>query len=391
MASSASTFARVARDSGPLWACTLAFDRVVPLGAVRLWRPLLIAEAVLARQVEAILEAWGLSDEHISITVEKMLYADLRGIDGHGCSKLRFYHELLADGRLNPSPAIEVARTSEATVVVDGDGGLGHVPATVAMEEAIDRCQATGVGVAAVRNSGHYGAAGAYAVMAADRGLIGVATTSTPTPALVPTFGRDPLLGTNPIAVAAPAVRNRHFLLDMATSTVSLGKLVQRWRSGRPIPRGWALNGRGRAVTNGRVAARHRRLAPLGGQPETASYKGYGLALVVEILSSILPGLEAATPSAGRRPVGHFLLALDPARFRPEGSLSADLDDLLDSMHRAAPANPNRPVLVPGDPEELIRAKRGAQGIPLPKSVVEDIRAVAIASRAPFLLGSVRR
>ena len=114
------------------------------------------------------------------------------------------------------------------------------------VDQAIQRCEARGVGVVAVRNSGHYGAAGAYAAMAAERGLIGLATTSTPTPAVVPTFGRRPMLGTNPVAVAAPAARNRSFLLDMATSTVSLGKLAERWQGGKRIPRSWALDDRGR-------------------------------------------------------------------------------------------------------------------------------------------------
>jgi LDH2 family malate/lactate/ureidoglycolate dehydrogenase len=378
------------RQSGWLWAGTLAADRVVPFGARRLWPPRIVPAALLGKQAELILRTWGLPDEHNAITVEKMLYADLRGIDSHGCSKLRFYHQLRHEGRLNPRPAIEIVRRSAATALIDGGGGLGHVPGSLAMEEAIQRSKATGIGVAAVRNSGHYGAAGAYAAMAAERGLIGLATTSTPTRTVVPTFGRSAMLGTNPIAVAAPARRNRPFLLDMATSTVSLGKLVERWRSGRRIPRGWALDNRGRAVTSGRAATRHRRLAPLGGRPETASYKGYGLALVVEILSTLLPGVDAADSRAGRRPVGHFFMALDPAAFRESEDVARDLDGLIDSMHGAPRMRPDRPVLVPGDPEERVLAQRSAGGIPLSRSVFEDIRGVAIASGAPFILGGDR-
>ena len=192
------------------------------------------------------------------------------------------------------------------------------------------------------------------------------------------------MLGTNPIALAAPTERNRPFLLDMATSTVSLGKLVERWRGGRRLPRGWALDPRGRPVTSGRTAARHRRLAPLGGEPEGSSHKGYGLALAVEILSRLLPGGPAG--DAAPRAVGHFFLALQPSRFRAEGELAGDLDQLIDSLHRAAAADPERPVLVPGDPEEQVLAERTTAGIPLSRGVFEDIRAVAIASGAPFLL-----
>jgi LDH2 family malate/lactate/ureidoglycolate dehydrogenase len=222
--------------------------------------------------------------------------------------------------------------------------------------------------------------------MAAEQGLIGLATTTTPTPAVVPTFGRDAMLGTNPIALAAPAARNRPFLLDMATSTVSLGKLAERWRSGQRIPKGWALDDRGRPVRSGRAATRHRRLAPLGGDADTSSYKGYGLALAVQILAALLPGTAVARSGDERRPVGHFFLALDPASFREQGALAGELDDLIDSLHDATPASPGQPVLVPGDPEERVFAERSVQGIPLSKGVFEDIRTVATASGVPFVL-----
>lgn len=385
------TFARVSRESGVPWACTLALDRIVPFGASRLWPPRVVPPALLAEQVEAILRSWGMSDEHVAVTVEKMLYADLRGIDSHGCSELRFYQQLRNEGRLNPRPAIEVVRESETTALIDGGGGLGHVPASLAMERAIERCRAQGVGVVAVRNSGHYGAAGAYAAMAAEQGLIGLATTSTPTPSVVPTFGTGPMLGTNPIAIAAPAERNRPFLLDMATSTVSHGALAGRSGSGRRIPRGWALDDRGRPTTDGRTAVRHRRLAPLGGDREGGSHKGYGLGLAVEILSRLLPGGAATDPGDRRRAVGHFLLALDPARFREDGGLAGDLDELIDSLHDAQPADPGQPVLVPGDPEERTLAQRASGGIPLSRRVFEDIRGVATASGAAFVLDAAGR
>jgi LDH2 family malate/lactate/ureidoglycolate dehydrogenase len=379
------TFGRVRRDSGLLWASTRALDRVVPIGA-RLWPSRLVSATLLSDQVERVLGAWGFSDEHSRITVERMLYADLHGIDSHGCSKLHFYDELRAAGRLNPNPAIEIVRSGEATVLIDGGGGLGHVPASLAMDEAIERALGSGVAVASVRNSGHFGAAGAYAAMAAKRGLIGVAATSTPTRTVVPTFGREPMVGSNALAVAAPAKRNPPFLLDMATSTVSLGRLAERWRTGRRIPRGWALDDRGRSVSSGRAAMRHRRLVPLGGDASTSGYKGYGLGLVVEILSALLPGVELARSSDEGRAVGHFLLAIDPAAFRERSALAEELDGLIDSLHAGARATPDQGVLVPGDPEEEVYAERRARGIPLSRGVFEDIRAVAISAGVSFVL-----
>ena len=382
---------RVARVSGVLWAGTLVLDRLVPVGILRLWRPRLVSEEALARQVAAILGAWGHSPEHTAIIVDRMLYADLHGIDSHGCCMLPFYQQLRDEGRLSATPEIAIVHESATTELIDGGGGLGHVPATIAMEHAIAKCRTNGVAAVAVRNSGHFGAAGAYAAMASSAGLLGVVTTSTPTPSVVPTFGREPVLGTNPIALAAPAATSPPFLLDMATSAASLGKLVERWRSGRPIPSGWALDAKGRTATNGRVAYAGRRLMPLGGDREHGGHKGYGLAAAVEILSSIVPGVALAAPGGGRRPtVGHFLLAIDPARFRPDGGFGNDLDRLIHALHATPPLTTDEPVLVPGDPEQRIFAERRAHGIPLTKSVFEDIRGVACAAGVPFVLDGGR-
>jgi len=391
MAGARQEFVRVVRESGVRWACTLALDRLVPLGVLRLWPPRMVSAARLGEQVGTILQAWGVSAEHRAVIIERMLYADLHGIDSHGCCMLPFYQRLRTEGRLNPTPRIEVVHETATTALLDGGGGLGHVPATLAMEHAIAKCRATGIAAVAVRNSGHFGAAGAYARMATEHGLIGIATTSTPTPSVVPTFGRDALLGTNPIAFAAPAARNPPFLLDMATSAASLGKLVEHWRTGRRIPNGWALDARGRSTTNGRIAAEGRRLAPLGGDAKHGGHKGYGLAAMVEILSTVLPGVPLAdTGSAGRASVGHFLLAIDPGCFRRDGGFAGDLDQLIDRLHAAPPLETTEPVLVPGDPEYQIVARRRAEGIPLTKSVLEGIRGVARASGVPFVLDAAR-
>jgi LDH2 family malate/lactate/ureidoglycolate dehydrogenase len=375
------------RGSGPLWTASLILDRVIPSGILGWWRDRRVAPEVLAAQIEALLRAWGMSPEHASITVDHMLYADLHGIDSHGCSMLRYYHREVVAGSLTMTPAVAVVRESETTALVDGGGGLGHVPADRAMKLAIAKCRVTGVGAVAVRHSGHYGAAGAYVSMAAASGFIGIATTTTREPALVPTLGREAKLGTNPIAFAAPAARNPPFVLDMATSTASLGAITMAWRRGRSIPDGWALDARGRSVTSGRVAAEGRRLTPLGSSRAMGSHKGYGLAVMVEILSSILPGARPHGPNTGASgSVGHFCLALDPGRFRDAGEFTAALDLLIDSLRACPPRDPREPVLVAGDPEHAAYVERRRSGIPLSRSVVEDIRAVARASGAPFLL-----
>ncbi|MGH7179371.1 MAG: Ldh family oxidoreductase, partial [Tepidisphaeraceae bacterium] len=310
--------------SGFMWTAALALDRAgVPV--LRAFRGATVSHRVLEEQIGAILRGWRMPEEQSAIVTRHILYADLHGIDSHGCAMLRHYHRGLTDGSLSASPVVSTLRETATTALIDGGGGLGHFPADTAMKTAINKCRESGVGIAAVRNSGHFGAAGTYALMAAEAGLIGMVTTNTATPAVVPTFGVEAMLGTNPIAFAAPAKTNRPFLLDMATSTAPFGKLLTAWRRGASIPAGWALDSRGSPLTSARRAAQSRRLTPLGSTREMGSHKGYGLASVVEVLSSVLPGLRARQreiQSPNR--VGHFFLALDPKNFREDGQFEAD-------------------------------------------------------------------
>ncbi|HJQ83900.1 MAG TPA: Ldh family oxidoreductase [Candidatus Binatia bacterium] len=375
--SAARQLAASVRDAGPLWTASLIADRLLPLGILGAWPDRTVMPDALAGQLEAILRAWGMAPEHVAITVRHILYADLHGIDSHGASMLLDYHRRRLAGALTMTPAIGVVRETAATALVDGGGGLGHVPADVAMRLAIAKCGAGGIGAVAVRNSGHFGAAGAYTAMAAEAGYVGIATTNTREPAVVPTHGAEAKLGTNPIAFGAPAARNPPFMLDMATSTASVGKVTTAWRRGRSIPAGWALDPRGKAVTSGRLAAKYRRLTPLGATAAMGSHKGYGLAAAVEILSAVLPG---------RGGVGHFFLALDPACFRAHGSFAEDLDVLLDGLRTCAPIDAAEPVRVAGDPEQAAHAARRRDGIPVSRSVIEDLRTVARATGVPFTL-----
>ena len=375
------------RDSGPLWTASLILDRILPYPVLGLWPAVPVRAEDLERQLHATLHAWGMSADHAEITAAHMVETDLRGVDSHGSGMLRSYHRALVAGSITMSPAIEVAGRDGSTAVVDGGGGLGHVPARAAMELAIEICRDAGVGAVAVRNSGHFGAAGMYALMAAEAGCIGIVTSDTLTPTLVPTFGTAAMLGTNPIAFAAPAAANDPFALDMATTTSSRGKVVTAWRRGRRIPEGWALDPRGRPVRNARKAFEDRRLTPLGSKPSLGSYKGYGLAAVVEILSTLLAGRDGAAGLGRDKPrVGHFFLALDPARFRPPGEFEGDLDAMIDSLRATEPIDPGRPVRVPGDPERAAATERRRSGIPMSRGVIEDIRAVARASGVPFEL-----
>jgi LDH2 family malate/lactate/ureidoglycolate dehydrogenase len=302
------------------------------------------------------------------------------------------YAQFRDEGKILLAPEIRVVHETPTTAIVDGGHGLGHVPSKRAMRLAIKKAETVGMGAVAVRASNHYGAAGAYAMMAAEAGLIGIATTAVHTASVVPLWGADAMFGTNPIAFAAPARRNKPFLLDMATSTAAIGKLKLAQMAGKSVPEGWAVDDHGRPVTDPNIALGNRRLVALGGTRELGGHKGYGLAMMVEILSTTLPGAQYAVLRAQRDPkathsdVGHFFLAMDPAGFREKGAFEDELDDMIDALRATRPADPNRPVIVPGDPEHAERVRRLKEGIPIPEKLRELLRRYARKAGAETLL-----
>lgn len=355
-----------------------------------------ISPDTLRRQLTEVYRAWGMRDGDIAVVVENMVESDLRGIDSHGVGMLPQYDERRRIGAVNMTPDVRVVRDFGAVATIDADHGLGHPAATRAMRLACDKAEAFGVGAVTVRGSNHFGAAGVYATMAVERGLIGLCTTGTTQRSVLPTFGKEPRFSTNPIAFAAPARRNDPFSLDMATSTVAVGKLNIARRAGKPLPLGWAHDSEGRptADPNEALAAVPKRLSPLGGTRELGSHKGYGLAVMVDILSSVLSGsfIGGYNLKTGAREryinVGHFCLALNPAAFREEGAFEDGLDDLIDMLHATDPVDPDRPVLVAGDPEHRERVRRLEDGIPMTETLFNEVREVAEACGAPFVLGN---
>jgi LDH2 family malate/lactate/ureidoglycolate dehydrogenase len=209
---------------------------------------------------------------------------------------------------------------------------------------------------------------------------------------MVPTFGAEPVFGTNPISVAAPATRNQPFNLDMATTTVAAGKLKLKWLNDKPLPVGWALDEQGQPLTDAKRAFDLKNITPLGGTRELGSHKGYGLAAVVNLLSATLSGaafqplrLLREDPK-GPDNIGHFFLAFDPKLFRDEGEFEHDMDEMLDYLRTAKPADPEQPVLVPGDPEYHEKDERTRNGIPVPEKLDQLVRDVCRAHGADYVL-----
>jgi LDH2 family malate/lactate/ureidoglycolate dehydrogenase len=344
-------------------------------------------------QLKAILLAWGMPEENAETTADILSWADLHGVDSHGISMIPGYDRLRRQGRANMQARPRIIKETAVSALVDGDGGLGHVPAHFAMRVAIDKAKAAGMAITAVRNSAHFGATGYYTLMAAKEGLIGMACTSASSIQVAPTFGKEAKLGTDPWSFAAPTEdEGRPFLLDMATTTVAAGRIRNKANEGLQCPPGWVLNKDGLPSTDP-LEAREKGgfLTSLGGSPENSSYKGYGLAVMVNILGACLSGATLITdPMHTKKPqgmdIGHCFIAIDPNLFREEGEFAADVTRLCGDLRATKPVDPAQPVMVAGDPQWQNAAVRLRDGIPVGPGLLGQIRQIAQASAAPWLL-----
>lgn len=349
----------------------------------------------IRKQLDAIFISWGMIENFRSVCIRQMVEADLMGIDSHGIGMLPNYEKYRLQGSMVVNPDVVVVDNRQAVALVDAGHGMGHIAATKAMEMAMEKARTFGVGAVSVRRSNHYGAAGVYSNMARRGGLLGISMTGTTQRSVVPTFGREPRFSTNPLAFAAPGQETEGFSLDMATSTVAIGKIMIAKREGRSIPTGWALDREGRPETDpvAALAADPKRLTPLGGTRELGSHKGYGLAIMVEILGSMLSnsyvgGYSLETGERGKfLNIGHFFLGLDPVAFRGEsGAFETSIDRLVSYLRATPPVDPDQPVLVAGDPEIAAYKERTKNGIPVTDSLIEEIREVCESCRAEFIL-----
>lgn len=347
-------------------------------------QPVVVAHAALHRFIAAVLEALRMSPKDAALTADLMVRTDLRGVDSHGIGMLPRYVEWTRAGFIHPWAEPVVVRDDPATALVDGRKGLGHPVSTLAMDLAIGKAATYGVGIVAVRNSNHFGACANYSMMALARGMIGLAFTNSPFVAVVPTFGRKAMMGTNPISLAAPAGVEPPFVLDMATSTVAVGKLTIATRWNKPIPAGWALDATGQPATDPRVALSARLLSPLGGSRELGGHKGYGLAVLVDILAGVLAGAVYGDllDRAGLREkqslnTGHCFVAIDIARFRPVDEFRGAMDDMLRALKDTPRVDGQDRVYTAGEPEAETDRRRRLEGIPVAPALVAQVNELA--------------
>lgn len=325
---------------------------------------------VLRRNVAEFLRAVNVSDEDATQCANVLVSADLRGVGTHGVSTmLRGYIRGLQRGWINARPQWRIEREHLATATIDCDRALGLMIAPIAMRIAIKKAKQTGIGAVSMRNSQHLGMAAYHAMLAAKEGMVGICVTATP-PAMLPTHGSEIRLGTNPIAVAAPALTMAPFVFDAATSVVAASKLGQAKRAGVPIPGNWVADAYGSVITEAGPVPDEYRLLPLGSTRELGSHKGFGLAMIVEILSSLLSGTEPAGLEP-RSPFNHFVAAFNIEAFTSLDDFKRSMDEWLSAMQSTPPAPSHERVVTPGQRAAELEADRLANGIPLANSVIE--------------------
>jgi L-2-hydroxycarboxylate dehydrogenase (NAD+) len=325
----------------------------------------------------------GVPEEDAEITARILVACDLRGVESHGVAHLRmFYGNRIRQGLINVTAKPQVFSRAPSTAVVDGDNGLGFVVGYRAMNEAINRAQETGAGFVAARNSTHYGAATYYAMMALEHDMIGFTGTNN-VPIVVAPGSSVPAFSSNPLAVAIPSGERPPIVIDMATSACAGGKIEIAVRTGKSIPEGWVIDGEGNPVTDPTKRSRTGGgLLPLGSTPELGIYKGFGLGLVIDILSGLLSGsvtslLKETPPGARGNYSDHFFGALRIDSFVPVANFKKTMDTYLNALE-ALPKLPGVDrITIPGPFEAEIVEERKANGIPLDPKVIDDLKLLA--------------
>jgi LDH2 family malate/lactate/ureidoglycolate dehydrogenase len=328
--------------------------------------------------------AMGASETDAKQAAKVLTSADVRGIDSHGVSRLVGYVALWEAGRINMTPNIKIIREHKSTFTIDGDGGLGLVVAPKAMEIAIERAQLYGSGWGAIQNSNHFGIAGYHAMMALPYDMIGMAMTNA-TPFIPPTYSKEAMLGTNPIAYAFPAGEEDPLVIDLATASVARGKIEIARREGKKIPKGWMVDKHGNTSQNVDELKDGGMLTPLGSLEELSSHKGYALGGLVDVMTGVLSGANYGKwvppfvsylpllPNLPGNGLGHFVGAMEIEGFRDTADFKASMDHWIQSFRGAERVSTEQQVYVPGEKENSIEKERTKNGIPLNDKVVQDL------------------
>lgn len=333
---------------------------------------------------------YGIPEEDAKICADVLLESDKRGIESHGVNRFKpIYLDRIRDGIQNPVTNFEIIKETPSTAVVDGHDGMGQVIGYKAMEMAINKAKEYGMGMVVVRNSCHYGIAGYYASMACKAGCIGMTGTNA-RPSVAPTFGVEGMFGTNPLTIGIPTDEEFDFILDCASSITQNGKVEYYERIGEEVHPGTIIGLDGQPVEGdagealrmirGGTAA----LTTLGGIGEAlGGYKGYGYAMVVELLSAVLQdgsygkALDGKDAQGNKSPyhLGHFFIAIDTNHFLGEELCRKKAGEIIRSVRNSKKAPGAERIYSAGEKEHLVRLSR-ADGVPINESVQKEIMTV---------------
>jgi L-2-hydroxycarboxylate dehydrogenase (NAD+) len=322
-----------------------------------------------------ILVARGVPAVDAGKVADSLIAADLRGIDTHGLACLKDYVQALEENRIAATPSFRIDQRFPWASRLDADNGLGPLAAWEGMTLAIGSAERFGIGATGVTRSNHFGAAGVYAAMAAERGCIGIVAANASAVA-APHGATKPMLGTNPLAIAIPAGRFAPVVLDMATSEGSRKKVRKALEDGSEIPSGWALGPDGKPTTDPAQALKGVML-PFAGA------KGSGLSLIVDILAGVLTGaafggqvLSVMTNQERESGNGHFMLAFKASAFLEQTAYTHRIEEEIERLHALPPATGFDAVTYPGERSARVRADRSALGIPMTEARIEALVAL---------------
>jgi LDH2 family malate/lactate/ureidoglycolate dehydrogenase len=335
--------------------------------------PVTVDGGALREFATAVFARAGMTPDHAATVAEVLVWANLRGMDSHGVMRIPRYVELIEAGDMNPTPRLRIATETPASVLLDADRAAGPVAMSAAMDHALAKARAAGIGCALVRATTHTAAVGYYTTKAAEAGMVGLAISAS-WPNMAYHGARAAGASTNPISIAVPGGANGPVVLDMGTGIVSIGKLMQARKTGQAIPAGWALDAQGNPTTDPATA---QIPMPLGGA------KGSGLSLMIELITSLIVAnpllaetLEGTAEGKRHRQNG-AAIAIDIARFGDVAAFGREVERLAKSL-KALPRDPDvAEILLPGERGNQIRTQRTRSGIPLPAPIVKELTTLA--------------
>lgn len=336
----------------------------------------IISQQNLFRFIKEVLEQKGVPKAEAKLISETLVAANLRGVDTHGLIRLPIYLKRIDAGSLRPKADVTVIRETSTIALLDGHQSFGQVAGCRAMAMAIQKAREWGVGVVGVRNSEHFGTAAFFAMMASKKNMIGISITNT-APIMAPTGGSEKLIGNNPIAFAIPAGKEPPFVLDVAMSVAALGKVILASQRGEKVPLGWGKDRTGAMTEDPAAVLQGGSLYPMG------DYKGYGLAVVFDILCGVLTGSGFSTDVLPiykevekTNRCGHFMMAIKIRDFMPVSHFAKRMKILVSRIKESTKAKGCEEIYLPGEIEYLTEQRRTKKGIPIEKSLIKDLNGI---------------